>query len=233
MTTDNGPDDNIQKLGGKDQRPYATLDLKAEHVASGETEATEAAGAPEALNPSPESPAQDDAPPPARNGGFYGFATHIGAGALGGVLALVLGYLVYGREPSVPTAEDVAALRSDIAKTGEKLAGFEGQLRDAAQKAAQPGAPSADTAGLKKQISDLSDRVAQIEARPGAAAISQEAVQQSLDPLAARLSELETRVASLAKAQSEIQTSSKATALALALYNLRRAANEGRPFAEN
>ncbi|MGB0085720.1 MAG: mitofilin family membrane protein, partial [Rhodomicrobiaceae bacterium] len=80
-------------------------------------------------------------------------------------------------------------------------------------------------------ISDLSDRVAQIEARPGAAAISQEAVQQSLDPLAARLSELETRVASLAKAQSEIQTSSKATALALALYNLRRAANEGRPFA--
>jgi hypothetical protein len=46
-----------------------------------------------------------------------------------------------------------------------------------------------------------------------------------------RLSEIEKNLDRLSKAQNEIKANNKGAALALALYNLRRAANEGKPFA--
>jgi hypothetical protein len=233
MTIDNGPDDSLQKPGGKDQRPYATLDLKAEPVSSGESEAevgTEARV---------EQPAEASTTPPreeplAREDRLLGIATHVGAGVLGGLLALVLGYFIYDREPQVtaPPAEAVASLRSELARTSAKLAEIDSKLRETAQKAAAAGSANPDVGGLQKQLAELTDRLARVEARPSAAAVAPEAIQHAVDPLAARITDLDARLANLAKAQSEIQTNSKAAALAIALYNLRRAANDGRPFAE-
>ncbi len=235
MTTENGPDDSNQKMGGKEQRPHATLDLTAEDVSAPQSKAAEesaAADSADASDAPPEAPRLEGPPPPAGGGGgIFSFATYMAAGIVGAVLALLLIYFVFTGQTSGPTTDEVAALRSDIAKSDQRIAGLESQLHETAQKAGRPAAPSADTEGLKKQISELAARVAQLEARPAPAAVSQDAIQQSLGPLAARVTELETHVTSLAKAQSEIQTNSKATALALALYNLRRAANEGRPFA--
>jgi hypothetical protein len=47
----------------------------------------------------------------------------------------------------------------------------------------------------------------------------------------AKLTDLEGKLSGVAKAQGDLQTNSKAAALAVSFYNLRRAANEGRPYA--
>ncbi len=228
MTTNSGPENDTPGMGGRAQRPHATLDLTAEEVSSGATPASDDGAAHTSPGTSPESlrlegPAEET-PPGSHDNGGQSFATHMAAGAFGAFLALVIAYFVFfpSRSTSLST-EDAQTLRAS-------LAALEGRANDAVTKAEQLGA-NGQTNGIKQDLAALAERVARIEARQAAPALSQDAVQQSLDPLTARIAELDARLAAVAKAQSDVKTNSKATALALALYNLRRAANEGKPFA--
>lgn len=237
MTTNDAPDD---KKPGKEQRPHATLNLTAEEVPSKIETAQEAAG-----DPQPAPAAEDwqrfeggattpEANPPPIPGGISlpDIATHMAAGAAGALLALILGYfLFWGPEPAGFSPEEAQALRAQIGSAENKLAALEADLRKTAEQAAQAQAASVETDGLKQELASLAQRLASLEARPAGGGASPEAMQQSLDPVNAKLANLEQRLEGLSKAQSEMQTDGKATALALALYNLRRAANEGRPFA--
>jgi hypothetical protein len=131
-------------------------------------------------------------------------------------------------------APDVAPLRADIEQSRKELAALKeqiGQLRDAAVKPGQLDTLRNDEKALKQDVAALSDRVGHVESRPQVAGLAPETVQQAIDPLNARLADLDSRLQKVAKAQSENATNSKAAALALALYNLRRAANEGKPYA--
>ncbi|NJM35793.1 MAG: hypothetical protein HC850_15095 [Rhodomicrobium sp.] len=237
MTTNNGPD-NTNPKGGKEQRPYATLDLTAEDVspktsaAAGASAEKEPGAAERPKIGAPEAGKPRETPPHDRDFGFYGLASHMAAGALGAVLALVLyAMATSGADTSDLTADEAVALRKEIAKTAEKLTGFENRLQKAAEPSAEAKAANAEAAALKQNLAGLSQKIAALETRPAASAVSQETVEQTLDPIAARLAALEERVASVAKTQSEVNTNAKATALALALYNLRRAADEGKPYA--
>jgi hypothetical protein len=239
MTTNNGPDNNNQK-SGKEHRPYATLDLTAEDVspkpaAGAEASAGKAEGAAE--RPRLDAPAAGGKPAREaashdRDFGLYGLASHMAAGALGAVLALVLyATATGGGDTSDLTADEAQALRIEIAKSAEKLTALDARLQKAAEPSAEAKAAAAETASLKQSLSGAAQRIAALEARPTASAVSPEAVQQTLDPLAVRLAAIEERMVGLVKAQSEVHTNTRATALALALYNLRRAADEGKPYA--
>lgn len=230
MTGSNGPDRDDPALGGSERRPHATLELKAEEVsaksggADSEAEPASAAEAP-ADPPALDAPAADEIPPRAGDGGGQGIFTHMAAGALGALLALVFSYFVFAGQRAAPalSPDDVQTLRA-------RLAAFEGRLNDAVARTEQLSA-SGPSNLLRNDVAALTERVGRIEARPAGAPASQDAVQQALEPLAARVTELEQRIGAVAKAQSDVQTNSKATALAVALYNLRRAANEGKPYA--
>jgi hypothetical protein len=240
MTTSDEPDDKKPGKAGKEQRPHATLNLTAEEVPS-ETELVQAAAGDPEPSPATEdqqhfesdaAPPPDAEPPPfLRDLNLSGIATHMVAGALGAVLALLFGYFLFSRpEPAGFSPEDAHALRAQIGSAETKLAALEQELRKTAERAELGRTASGETEGLKQDMASLAQRLASLEARPATEA-TPEAVQHSLDPVNAKLVGLEERLESMSKAQSAMRTDGRATALALALYNLRRAANEGRPFA--
>jgi hypothetical protein len=244
MTASSGSDEKEPGNGGKEQRPYATLDLTAKEVPSKDKPAQDAAGDEKPASasedpPSPESEAAEaagdtEAEPhhPLTGYGLVSFATHLAAGVIGAVLALIFAYFLFAdREPAGFSPEQAQALRAQIGSAEAKVTDLEDALRRADRRAEQLQTAAGETERLKQDVAGLSQRLSKVEARPAAGGATQETVQQSLDPLTARLAALESRVETIAKTQSEMQTDSKATALALALYNLRRAANEGRPFA--
>jgi hypothetical protein len=237
MTNNDAADD---KKPGKEQRPHATLNLTAEEIPTKTETAQAAAG-----DPQPAPAAEDwqrleggatppEADPPPFPGGvsLSGIATHMAAGAAGAMLALILGYfLFWGPEPVGLSPEEAQALRAQIGSAENKLAALEADLRKTAERAEQGQAASGESEGLKQDVAGLAERLASLEARPAGGGATPEAVQQSLDPVNVKLANLEQRLESMSKTQSDMRTDGKATALALALYNLRRATNEGRPFA--
>jgi hypothetical protein len=237
----NGPDDKKPGDAGREQRPYATLDLKAEDV-SPASDASENKDAPSgaAGHESPREPLRIGMIPGAETGTGLGevtaasLATHLCAGAFGAAIVLALGYsLLPGAATPPPANVDAAALRAEIATANQKVAALEAEYRKTAASLAalQSGSGAAD--GLKREVTGLGERLAAIEARPPTpAAPPEQAIQHSIEPLAMRLAKAEERIDGVAKAQSEIKTDSKGPALALALYNLRRAANDGKPFSD-
>ncbi len=244
MTASSGSDEKEPGSGGKEQRPYATLDLTAKEVPSKDKPAPDPANEEKREStsedrPGPESEAAEaagntEAEPHHSLSGYslVNLSTHLAAGVIGAVLALAFAYFLFAdREPAGFSPEQAQALRAQIGSAEAKVIALEDALRRADQRAEQLQTAAAETERLKQDVTRLSRRLSQVETRPAAGGATQETVQQSLDPLTARLTALESRVETIAKAQSETQTDSKATALALALYNLRRAANEGRPFA--
>ena len=270
MAEDNGAESKKTGNGGTGQRPHTTLDLSAKEIPSDKKPEKQASGQPGTTDdkkpasetkatPSPEkqqtnktsSPASDDS-------SGYDMATHISAGLLGGALALVLGYFIYGDRSSGFSAEQQSAIRGEIADSQKRIASLEDGLGQASENTQQLAAASAQTDSLKTEneslkqtVNDLSERLAKLEARPSETGVTEQAVQQSLNPLTGRVAELEQgqnriaeleqslgRVADLeqnlsriAKAQERMQTDGRAAALALALYNLRRATDEGKPYA--
>lgn len=242
MTTSSGSDSGGSGKGGKEHRPYATLDLTAQEISKdgGERGADRSASGEDRPEPplldgpdADETPKQDaprERERPAS--GVASFSTHMAAGAMGAVLAFLLAYATWGGDGSPdPAAAQIESLRAELAQTDEKLNALSGRLQDLSRDAERSGAAAAEFEQLKQTVSAFEKRVAAIESRPGAAGVSQEAIDNSLDPLAARVAAIESRLAGVAKAQSEVNVSNRATALALALYNLRRAVNEGKPFA--
>lgn len=243
MTAGNGSEDKKTVPGAKEQRPHATLDLTAEDVSSSgkpEQKASEASGVSEKnktasqMKENPRiAPSSGEGPIlPDTDFGIKDFATHSMAGALGGIIALILGYFIYsGNENPALSPKDIQTLRSEITATDQRITSLQQALDGAITKTSQLESISSETTGLNETMAALTDRIAAIESRPGIAGVTEQTVQQSLDPLTLRLAKIEENIDRLTKAQSEIKGNNKGAALALALYNLRRAANEGKPFA--
>jgi hypothetical protein len=235
-------------LGGKDQRPHATLDLTATEVfPDGKPQATDEPRT--ALPPgdggeaAPEAAADPAALPPrsgAREADVGSFLTHMAAGLVGAALALVVAFFSLGAfRDSLPflnegvSAEDNA---HGLRVAEQRIAALEQASRSASGDngglASRIKAATDQTGALKQELASLSGRMQSLEAKPApAAGPSAEAVQHSLEPLNAKLAELEGRIASLTKAQDELKASAGAAALTMAVQNLRRAVTEGKPFA--
>jgi hypothetical protein len=264
MTT-NDESGNGKPEAGKSQRPQVTLDVKATDVTP---EATSAAGAAKASGGGGDvssnktkndffSAKAGDAKASKEAGridasrgdvGVQSFITHMAAGILGGLFALVIGYYVAGGlRDRLPMLTDRSAedFRTRINKQDERLTALDEAVNTPRPENAQTETRLKELAGqassLKQEIAALSKRV---EDRLAAAAtpapetplvtpphITFEDLVPVLDPLKAKLAELESRLSQIAQAQAVVQTDSKASALAIALYNLRRAVNEGKPFA--
>lgn len=235
MTTNNGPENNDPRMGGKEQRPHATLDLEANEVSS-----REPAGSDEASMRSDEKTASErpvlEGPPPgmSADGGMRSFLTHMAAGGLGALAVFVIAYYagtIQGGSTTANATAEAALLRAQIVKTEQRIGALEKVLGEANAKVGQLATSSEEGRALKQQLASVTERLGRIEGRPAGAALSPEAMHESIDPLSAKLTELEGKLSGVAKAQTDLQTNSKAAALAVSFYNLRRAANEGRPYA--
>lgn len=237
MTNNDGPDDKASGTGGKEQRPYATLDLKASEVRTekekdkGRVETEAASQAPDETQASESSGGSERAAPPpsSASGGSSGnFMTHMAAGGLGAILAIVLGFWLFSNEQSVPvpafTKEEADTLRAQLSDANERLTALEGDLQRAAASADQASA-------LQTELSSLEQRVAAVETRPVVKpSVTEQSVQQSIDPLSAQLADIDSRVAALAAAQKERRVSGKSMAASLAFYNLQQAIRNGTPY---
>ena len=239
MTTTNGPDEKDPAMGGKDQRPHATLDLQASEVPSrppaGSDEANmrseeDAAAERLALEASPAEGSAD-----VSDGGMQGFLTHMAAGGLGALVAFIIAYYagITQRDSTVPsaTAEEAGLLRAQVVKTEQRIGALEKALGEANAKVGQLAASGEESQALKQQLAAVTERLGRIEGRPAGAALSPDTMRESLDPLNAKLADLEGKLSGVARAQTDLQTNSRAAALAVSFYNLRRAASEGRPYA--
>ena len=231
MTTNNGPENSDPRTGGKEQRPYATLDLEASEVSS-----RQPAGSDETNVRSDEEPASDRLAlegPTYAPGGGQAFLTHMAAGGLGALVAFIIAYyagITQGGSTANITAE-ATLLRAQVVKTEQRIGALEKALGEANAKVGQLAAGGEESRALKQQLAAVTERLGRIEGRPAGTPLSPEAMRESLDPVNAKLTDLEGRLSGVAKAQTDLQTNSKAAALAVSFYNLRRAANEGRPYA--
>ena len=231
MTNKNGPDDKDTGASGKGQRPYATLDLTANEISSGnDKERVQAAkqgsegGKEQPKLDKPDSPS----PKPSQTGdSLTGIVTHMTAGAFGAILALLAGIWAFGgpdgQTPPGLTKKDAEILRTAVTDAEARISALESELK---QAAAQTG----EADGLKSDLASLSERIAAVESRPAATSITEQSVQQSLDPIAAQLADMDRRLAALTDAQKERHVDGKAMAVSLAFYNLQRAAREGKPY---
>ena len=122
-------------------------------------------------------------------------------------------------------------MRAQIVKAEQRLTAIEKSISDANVKIGQLSGISGDGRdALKQELASVTERLGRVEGRP-AGGVAPETIRETVDPLAAKIADLEGKVAAIAKAQTETQTNSRAAALAVSFYNLRRAANEGRPYA--
>jgi hypothetical protein len=241
MTVNDGSEKDDQQKEGKPQRPFATLDLTAKEVAANDPPdaGASAAEAPDLSAENPQPGADTEAKSFwTREGHAPAYITNLiiplASGALGASLAFLIAYAAIdgGGVPEHPATIDLEPLRAEIAQSRKELAALQGQIRDAAAaKSGHIDALRTEADALKRDLAALTDRVGKVETRPQVAGLSPEAMQQSIDPINARLTEFDERLTKVAKAQAEVETNTKGAALALALYNLRRAANEGKPFA--
>jgi len=259
-------DKNIPGLGGKDDRPRTTLDLTATEIpiveAPRDPEPKAQAALPpgeraqpdDALSPG-EQPSQPSGEhdvsanggslepgvprPAAGEAGIGSFLTHMAAGSLGAMLALVIAFYALGNfRDRLPLLTDHAArdLRGSLSTADQRIGALEqaGKAPGAASQTFEASlqALQSETNGLKQDVASLGSRVQGIESQPAQAAVtSLEGVQQSLQPITVKIGEVETRLASLAKAQDDLRASTAKAALALAAQNLRRAVSEGKPYA--
>lgn len=263
-----------------EKRPHATIDLKAKEVAVEEPqtdeqpkaeakeEAADEAGAPGSENAGSEHRAEAEtktdveaadkgalpppAVPPRTTAGDIGrFFTHLTAGLVGGLIALVVGYYALeGFRDRLPFISDTTAgeLKSAQQAIAKRLSAFEqetggdakqiGERINALERRLQD-ITKADAAGQTAAVKALSERVAQLESAPKAdvTAVGEETFSSRLDPLETRFTELADKVARLEKAVSEIEArqgrslaEAKATALAVALTNLRRTVDRGEAY---
>jgi len=249
MTASNGPEDKKPGKGARDQRPHATLDLTAQDVSpksastggNGDTKSEGAAGA-------KDKPAGPDTPRSASSGGggsggrgagrqsdgwnAGSLAGHFGAGALGAVLALIFGYVIFTDDRSGRPTQDLEPIRAELAQAGEQLASVQNRIREVAEQTERIEAIANQAEQNRRDLAGLSQRVSDIEARPRPEGATEQDVRQSLDPLTKRLSELESQLTDLAKTQDDLRAEEdRGPALAMALYNLQRATENGRPFA--
>lgn len=255
MTTNN---DTGSPGAGRSDRPQVMLDLKATDVSDETPPMPQETAAPGAAGdlPPPDAPSHGAA---ARGpSAIQAFATHLAAGVLGAVVALVLAFYLLGSfREQLPflTERTAAGFSARLAKFEDRFAALEKTASTQRNGATQFDSLKRELASAS-QIDDLKRDLATLarraEERPAAApGASADTLQQSLDPLRsklaeidplkakaaeldalkARVAEMEARLGVVAKAQNEAETDSKASALAVAFYGLRRTAADGRPYA--
>ena len=169
----------------------------------------------------------------APHGGGQSFLTHMAAGGLGALAAFVIAYYAGGTQggSKASVTAEAGLLRAQIVKSEQRLTALERALGEASAKVGQLAAGGEEGRALKQQLAAVTERLARIEGHPAAATLSPETMRETLDPLNAKLTDLESKLSGVAKAQTDLQTNSRAATLAVSFYNLRRAANEGRPYA--
>jgi len=229
------------------QRPHATLDLKAQRVdepsQAGSDQPETEAGAAEAAHG-----VNDNATSAPRESGAAGFLTHLAAGLLGGLIALVVGYYALGnfrdRLPFVSetSAEQIKTTQQALESRVADIAAQGSEAR--AQLAERISALDTRTEGLARTddeaVAALGARVDALEERLADVAAARDGAgdAEQLSRLNDRLSALDESVASLRASLDQVksQTASnlqaaRASALAVALTNLRGALDRGEPFA--
>lgn len=270
-TNDNGFKNEPAQPGPKDKRPRATLELAATDISPPEAKPqhspqdakTEAAsGENETQSPASGGEAAPDAAPapaPRRTapGEVRGFFTHLAAGSLGGLIALLAAYAgVAGfrdRLPFLPEG-DAAQLRQEVRQLAGRAGNFEKSLQEAAKTPISPEITESvkKTAALRSEVETFSHQIKDMEARLAALAAraanaekkseagegaslsgtaAQDSIKQAVEPLALRLAEAENTLKNVVQWQAERQSGLKGAALAIALGNLRRAAESGAAFA--
>ena len=251
MTSETGEDKPGQS--GAEQRPQATLDLKAKEIfpegraqpAAAQTTTPSAGGArpqieqkpvpsstrPEAeagAIPPPDASSERDEPRRSSVGGFF---TNMAAGLLGAIVAIGAAYLLGALRDS----DRLDALDRALASAQQRLAAVENSTRTAVNEGGSVDARMktlADQgAALKQEVTSLGGRIEAVENRPATpAGPSPDSLQQAIQPLSARIADLENRVGNLSKAQDAFRASAGSAALTMAVQNLRRAVAEGKPF---
>lgn len=238
-------DETKSETGSGAQRPHATLDLKAERVDAASSEDVTAS---ETQSGAAEESASRDGPPPREGSGTAGFLTHLAAGLLGGLIALVVGYYALGnfrdRLPFVSetSAEQIKAAQQSLQQRISEVADNSGDAR--AQLADRISALDARTEGLaqtdEEAVASLTARVDALEQQLATAAdTSDEAARaERIADVSERLAGLEERVSAVRASLEEVRAQSRenvaaarASALAVALTNLRRAVDDGGSYA--
>lgn len=238
-------DETKPETGGSAQRPHATLDLKAERVDAPESETTPD-GETEAS--AGDTQAADKTPTPREGGGAAGFLTHLAAGLLGGLIALVVGYYALGnfrdRLPFVSetSAEQIKAAQDDLEQRIAEVAENSGAAR--AQLADRVSALDARTEGLaqtdEEAVASLTARVNALEQQLQAATdtTGDTARAEQIASVRERLATLEESISTLRASLDEVRAQSqenvaaaRASALAVALNNLQRAVDSGAAYA--
>ena len=230
----------------RDKRPHSMLDLKASEV----RKEGEAAGAskPEGdtSDAVDEHAANDNrASVGAQTGAGGRFLTYMAAGLGGGLLALVAGfYLLEGFRDRLPLISETAAieLKEAQAALSDRISAVE-QAGDGARGrlADQIAALDARTEGLARtddaDVVELRDRVGALESRIAEVAPASgsedamAALRIELAALADKLATLESDLARLEVNRNAQANAARATALAVALTNLRRSLERGEAFA--
>ena len=236
-------DETKSGTGSSAQRPHATLDLKAERVddpAPEESASTE----PESSAEEPRAPVETT--PPREGGGAASFLTHLSAGLLGGLIALVVGYYALGnfrdRLPFIAetSAEQIKAQQESLDQRITEVAQAGGEAR--AALADRISALDARTEGLARTddeaIVSLITRVDALEREiqaldTGGETARAEQIATVRDRLAGLEESIGTLRASLEEVRAQTQANvaaARASALAVALNNLQRRVDSGAPY---
>ncbi len=245
---------------GKDTRPHITLDLKATEIRDERPADSAALPPPEVTAGDPRAavePPADHADSGANETGDDGgrargshtasagaaafILTHLAAGLVGGLIALIVAF--YGVERfrdrmvafSGTSAEEIKAETRETARRIALLEKSAAQpLAELSELKARLDAIAAERDEISARLSALGERVTKSEAQLGeraaAGAPSEADIAPLLGPLAQRLAALERKLAAVEEAQTSQKASVVATALAVAFGNLDRAVRSGRPF---
>jgi hypothetical protein len=225
MTNTNGPDD--RDAGGKEKRPYTTLDLTADEVTPGrKDDRAGAQGSREQLRlDKPESKPAGSAN--SMSDSWTGLLTHAAAGAIGAAMTLLVALWIFGNTDGGNGAglsqAEAETLRTAIGDTETRILALEADLKAAVEKTESAQAQQGDVTGL-------SERITALESRPATSGITQQSVQQSIDPIETQIAGIERRLSALESVQHERKVDGKSMAVSLAFYNLQRAAREGKPY---
>ncbi|RIA45400.1 COG4223 family protein [Dichotomicrobium thermohalophilum] len=238
-------DETKSETGGSAQRPHATLDLKAERI---DEPSAEEKSDNQAETGADDTEAPEQTPPPREGGSAAGFLTHLAAGLLGGLIALVVGYYAMGtfrdRLPFVSetSAEQIKAAQDRLEQRISAVAENSSEAR--AQLADRVSALNARTEGLaqtdEEAVASLTARVDALEQQLQTAteATDETARAEQIASVRERLAGLEESLNTVRASLEEVRAQSqknvaaaRASALAVALNNLQRAVDSGTAYA--
>ncbi len=237
--------DTKSGTGSSAQRPHATLDLKAERVEDPALEES-ASTEPESSAEEPRAPVETT--PPREGGGAASFLTHLSAGLLGGLIALVVGYYALGnfrdRLPFISdtSAEQIKAAQQSLDQRISQVAQAAGEARaaladrvDALTSRTEGLARTDDEAvvALAARVDALAQQVETAAGEPGDTASADQ-----IASLSEQINGLQQSISALRNALQEVRAQgqqsaarARGAALAVAVNLLRQAVDGGDAYA--